>query len=473
MADYEGWGDTEWKDDDQVRVISGEKVEPWKTWDECCGAWKFPNGLMQFLIDAGFKCPTPIQAYTWPVLMRNEDVIGVAKTGSGKTLGFLLPGYIKVKRQEMQDLQCSHNRGPAMLVLSPTRELCQQIYDESTRFGSPAQINTAVVFGGSPKQPQVRDLYKGPQCVCATPGRLNDFLREGSIKVGQCSYLVLDEADRMLDMGFKPQIEELQAYLPRERQTAFFTATWPREVRAIAMQLTNDASCTHIQVGSSDSATTNSDITQHVIKVRNEGEKMRFLEQTVFPRLQTSGGAALVFVKTKRAAANLYWELSKAGAPIVCLHGDMEQRERDNSLWAFKNGKAKVLVATDVAQRGLDIKNVEMVVNYDPPSNMEDYVHRIGRTGRAGAKGDAYTCLKQDENSIAKQIGQVMKKAGQEIPYDLKEIIDSGGYGGFGGGKGGGCCGGGANLDGGWGNWTGGGGGGKGGGGGYGGGGGW
>merc|ERR1719215_1857953 len=213
---------------------------------------------MQFIVDQGFKAPTPIQAHTWPVLMAQKDVIGVAKTGSGKTLGYLLPGYIKVKREEMKEMKCDHAHGPAMLVLSPTRELCQQIYQESERFGKPAAITTSQVFGGAPKHPQLRDLYTGPHCVCATPGRLTDFLREGSIKLGQCLYRVLDEADRMLDMGFKPQIEELTQFLPPVRQTALFTATWPREVRAIAATLTTTA--THIQVGSTDSATTNADI---------------------------------------------------------------------------------------------------------------------------------------------------------------------------------------------------------------------
>eukprot|EP00913_Durusdinium_trenchii_P011403 g10711.t1 len=431
---------------------------------------------MQFLKDAGFKAPTPIQAYTWPVLMAGKDVIGVAKTGSGKTLGYLLPGYIKVKRAEGNGLRC--DRGPAMLVMAPTRELCQQIYEESDRFGKPAQIATACVYGGAPKNQQQRQLRNGPQCVAATPGRLNDFLRDGrssdlrvvflasasftkdvtllpskrpterrwqdrTIDLQLCDYLVLDEADRMLDMGFEPQIKELAAFLPQVRQTALYTATWPRE------------DPTHIQVGSEDNASANADISQHIIKVRNEQDKMGFLERQIFPDLQRivlprrlersgsrrnaaepsrqrggsrrnaaegerrTGGAALIFVKTKKAAAGLYHTLSRAGAPIVCLHGDMDQSQRDHALYAFKHGKAKVLVATDVAQRGLDIKNVQFVVNYDAPANMEepelaDYVHRIGRTGRAGEKGDAYTCLYESETQIANGIMKMFIKAGQD-----------------------------------------------------------
>lgn len=441
VAEQAGWGDQTWKDDEKVRVIKGESVEPWKSWDECSGSWKFPNGLMQFLIDAGFKCPTPIQAYTWPVLMEGKDVIGVAKTGSGKTLGYLLPGYIKVKRQEMKGSTCDQANGPLMLVMAPTRELCQQIFEESDRFGKPAQIKSRCVFGGAPKQAQLRQLWEGPHCVVATPGRLFDFLNEGSLKIGQVLYLVLDEADRMLDMGFEPQIRDIMRHLPTERQTALYTATWPREVREIAARLTKDA--THIQVGSSDSATTNADITQHIVRVRTESEKMQFLERDIFPKLQRTGCAALIFVKTKRAAAGLFVSLSRAGAPIVALHGDLEQRERDQALWAFKTGKAKVLVATDVAQRGLDIKNVGIVVNYDAPNNMEDYVHRIGRTGRAGEKGDAYTCLYDGDRQIAQQICQVMKKSGQAVPADLDEICRGGGaFGSYGGGSKGGGSGG-------------------------------
>ncbi|CAE7747413.1 RH14 [Symbiodinium sp. CCMP2592] len=486
-----GWGDEVWKDDDKVRVLHGQHVEPWKTFDECSGSWRFPAGLMQFLKDAGFRCPTPIQAYTWPVLMEGKDVIGVAKTGSGKTLGYLLPGYIKVKRNEGKSFDPS--RGPGMLIMAPTRELCQQIFEESERFGKPAKIDTACVYGGAPKGQQVRQLRNSPHCVVATPGRLNDFLSNRELQINQCEYLVLDEADRMLDMGFEPQIRELINYLPGQRQTALYTATWPREVKEIASRLTQDAA--HIQVGSEDSASANADITQHIVRVVNEKDKMRFLEGTIFPELQRTGGSGLIFVKTKKAASGLYRllectqrfgaasaskpsspyctlacncpdELSRVGAPIVCLHGDMDrsvqlslvterpmpaehiredQSGRDHALHAFKTGMAKVfvLVATDVAQRGLDIKNVAFVVNYDAPSNLEDYVHRIGRTGRAGEKGDAYTCLYDSDSGIANQIKKVFQKTGQQIPRDLVEIASGGGGIAQGWGRGGGGGGGG------------------------------
>mmetsp|Transcript_8265 Transcript_8265/g.14815 ORF Transcript_8265/g.14815 Transcript_8265/m.14815 type:complete len:468 (-) Transcript_8265:139-1542(-) len=439
MAQPEGgWGDEQWADDEKVRTIAGESVEPWKTFDQCCGPWKFPNGLMAFLCDAGFKCPTPIQAHTWPVLLSGKDVIGVAKTGSGKTLGYLLPGYIKVKRANRS---CDWNMGPQMLVVAPTRELCQQIYEESEKFGKPADIKTACCFGGAPKQTQCRQLWNGPECVCATPGRLNDLLKDKSIKLGNCDYLVLDEADRMLDMGFEPQVREIIPYLasPDQRQTALFTATWPREVQNIARQLTKDP--THIQVGSSDAVTSNSDINQQIIKVTSEGEKMRFIEGTVFPELIQSGGSALIFMKTKRSVADTTRRLAGAGVPICCLHGDMEQRERDQALHSFKVGRSKVMLATDVAQRGLDLKDIRVVVNYDPPGNQEDYVHRIGRTGRAGAKGVAYTFLYPTDSSIATAIAKVMKKAGQQVPPELQEIMNGGtapqSWGGSWGGQGG------------------------------------
>eukprot|EP00929_Paragymnodinium_shiwhaense_P046009 TRINITY_DN2344_c0_g1_i4.p1 TRINITY_DN2344_c0_g1~~TRINITY_DN2344_c0_g1_i4.p1 ORF type:complete len:496 (+),score=133.33 TRINITY_DN2344_c0_g1_i4:78-1565(+) len=436
MAD--GWGQEVWANDDKVRHIAGKEYPVWRTFDECTGQWKFPKGLMSFLYEAGFKAPTPIQAYTWPALCDGSDVIGVAKTGSGKTLGFLLPGYIRVKREEKDAGNLKHS-GPLMAILAPTRELCLQIYQESEKFGAPAMISTACCYGGAPKGNQAQNLWRGPHCVVATPGRMIDFLSDGTLKLGWCNYLVLDEADRMLDMGFLPQINNILPYLRQDasspRQTAFFTATWPQEVQSIASSLTRDP--THIQVGSSGHSS-NSDIRQHVHKVWTPSDKWLWMEQTLFPLLRTSDGSALIFANTKRTCQEMFWKLKSAGAPVAQLHGDMSQGEREESLWHFRAGKVKVMVATDVAQRGLDIKNVQVVVNYDPPNNMEDYIHRIGRTGRAGEKGDAYTFLGPNDGQIARQIQMQMQKAGQQATKDLEDLANgANSYGEGKGGKGG------------------------------------
>ena len=226
----------------------------------------------------------------------------------------------------------------------------------------------------------------------------------------------------MLDMGFEPQIQETAQWLPSERQTALFTATWPMEVRDLAQSLTKDA--VHIQVGTKDAHTANADIRQHIVTVNSDADKIKFLEDTFFKKLQETDASGLIFVKTKKTAAWLFQSLGDNGAPIVCLHGDMDQNQRDWSLKNFKEGKARVLVATDVAQRGLDIRNVQIVVNYDPPANIQDYVHRIGRTGRAGEKGDSYTCLSASDWSLASQIIKQLKKSGQEIPQELSDIAE-------------------------------------------------
>eukprot|EP00397_Hematodinium_sp_SG-2012_P051036 GEMP01059597.1.p1 GENE.GEMP01059597.1~~GEMP01059597.1.p1 ORF type:complete len:418 (+),score=59.38 GEMP01059597.1:183-1436(+) len=390
-------------------------VPHWDSFDEV--RQSFPAGLIDILTDgkvAAFRAPTKIQAYCWPSLLNGDDVIGVAKTGSGKTLAFLLPGFIAVKMK-------NHNpetMGPKLLVLAPTRELCQQIYEESEKFGEPAGIHSACAYGGAPRSSQLRTFRRGPHVCIGCPGRLFDFLESGEVRLDHADYVVLDEADRMLDMGFEPQIRQIMAHVPRERQTALFTATWPEDVRAVARDLCyQDA--VHIQVGTGDTLTSNADITQRVMVVNHDGEKFSHLNQ-ILGDMSNSAGGVLVFCSTKKMCQQLFQQLVRFNP--VTLHGDMDQRERSSAMAQFKRGSAKVMVATDVASRGLDLRNISVVVNYDAPNSAEDYVHRIGRTGRAGDRGEAFTFLSTDDTARARDIVMVMNKTGQEVPDDLMRL---------------------------------------------------
>jgi len=416
-------GDPAWdeghKDDDGVHVIFGPggapTVEHWDTFEEV--RQFFPGGLVDILTDgqvARFERPTKIQAYCWPSLMYGEDVIGVAKTGSGKTLAFLLPGFITIKASN-HDAQ---SLGPKVLVLAPTRELCQQIYEESEKFGEPAGIFSACAYGGAPRGAQLRSFRRGPHVCIGCPGRLFDFLEASEIKLTSADYCVLDEADRMLDMGFEQQIEAIMSHVPRKRQTALFTATWPMEVRNIARDLCyQDA--VHIQAGTNDTLTANPDIIQKTIVVLHDGEKQSQLE-AILNNASITNASVLVFCGTKRQVDQLARQNPKYNP--VTLHGDMEQRERSYSMSRMKSGSSKVMIATDVASRGLDMRNIGVVINYDAPNTAEDYVHRIGRTGRAGDRGEAYTFLNTDETAKARDIVMVMNKTGQEVPEDLMQL---------------------------------------------------
>lgn len=414
------WDDRH-KDDDDIHVIMGPGGAPtvphWDTFDEV--RQHFPAGLVNILTNgvvASFQVPTRIQAYCWPSLLNGDDVIGVAKTGSGKTLAFLLPGFIAAKLHNHDPVDL----GPKILVLAPTRELCQQIYKESEKFGEPAGIFSACAYGGATRGKQLQAFQRGPHVCVGCPGRLFDFLEAGEVKLKHANYVVLDEADRMLDMGFEPQIRAIMAHAPRERQTALFSATWPESVKGIARDFCyQDA--VHIQVGTGDTLTANSDIQQNVYVVNHDGEKYAHLD-TILEGVSGVGHArALIFCGTKKMCNELYRRLLKF-TPVM-LHGDMEHRERENSLACFKRqGGSKVMVATDVASRGLDLPDVSIVVNYDSPNSAEDYVHRIGRTGRAGKHGEAFTFLTMEDTGRARDIVMVMTKAGQEVPDDVMRL---------------------------------------------------
>jgi len=343
----------------------------------------------------------------------------VAKTGSGKTLGYLIPGFILLKR-----LQHNSREGPTVLVLSPTRELATQIQDEAIKFGRSSRISSTCLYGGAPKGPQLRELDRGADVVVATPGRLNDILEMNRVSLRQVSYLVLDEADRMLDMGFEPQIRKIVKQIPSKRQTLMYTATWPKEVRKIASDLLVNP--IQVNIGNTDQLVANKSITQHV-EVISHSEKSRRLDQIL--RSQEPGSKVIIFCSTKRMCDQLARNLSRQyGASAI--HGDKSQAERDSVLSDFRSGRCPVLVATDVAARGLDIKDIRVVVNYDFPTGVEDYVHRIGRTGRAGATGSAYTFFGDQDSKYASDLVKILEGADQSVPQQLKEMALRGGYGG-------------------------------------------
>lgn len=284
------------------------------------------------------------------------------------------------------------------------------------------------VYGGAPKHSQLRDIHSGVSIIIATPGRLNDFLEGGQVRLDQVSFLVLDEADRMLDMGFEPQIQRIVARIPRERQTLFFSATWPREVKQIASQFVTRATV-HVFVGAvEEKLVANKSITQHVLVVGSH-EKMTHL--TTLLRSKPSGIKIIIFCSTKRMCDQLVWSMGRE-FNAAAIHGDKKQQERDYVLAAFKSGRTPILIATDVAARGLDVKDVAMVINYDFPTGVEDYVHRIGRTGRAGASGEAYTYFTSQDAKYARDLVQLMTEAGQQVSPALQQLAATS-YGGGGG----------------------------------------
>ncbi|GBG69329.1 hypothetical protein CBR_g4026 [Chara braunii] len=392
----------------EITVVGDNVPLPLLTFE----AANFSPEILNEIRSAGFSSPSPIQAQSWPVALQGRDVVAIAKTGSGKTLGFLLPGFMHIAQRR------TNMRGaPLMLVLAPTRELATQIQTEAAKYGRSSRLTTTCVYGGAAKGPQLREIERGVDVVIATPGRLNDFLEQRKVNLQQVSFLVLDEADRMLDMGFEPQIRKIVQLIPPTRQTLFFTATWPKEVRRVASDLLTNA--VQVNIGNSEELVANKSITQ-VIEVIGPHDKQRRLEQVI--RQQPSGAKIIIFCSTKRMCDQLSNNLCKdfGAAPI---HGDKSQQERDYVLGQFKSGRTPILVATDVAARGLDIKDICAVINYDFPTGIEDYVHRIGRTGRAGATGLAHTFFSaQTDGKYAKDLIKVLEGACQPVPPELAQI---------------------------------------------------
>eukprot|EP00304_Pavlova_gyrans_P009093 CAMPEP_0206035390 /NCGR_PEP_ID=MMETSP1466-20131121/2044_1 /ASSEMBLY_ACC=CAM_ASM_001126 /TAXON_ID=44452 /ORGANISM="Pavlova gyrans, Strain CCMP608" /LENGTH=498 /DNA_ID=CAMNT_0053409769 /DNA_START=99 /DNA_END=1591 /DNA_ORIENTATION=+ len=410
-----------WRKEHEVAVSAG-CPDPYLRFEDA----NLPPQLFAEVQRAGFPTPSPIQAQAWPPALGGHDIVGIAKTGSGKTLAFLMPAFMQIMQRRPDP-----RRGPYALVLAPTRELATQILDECSKFGRSAGMTATCCYGGSPKGAQLRDLQRGVYLVIATPGRLNDFLEARQVNLGAVGYLVLDEADRMLDMGFEPQIRRIVACLPRERQTLMFTATWPKEVVRLASEFQKTPY--QITIGSGgDRPTANKDIVQQVELTPTLFDKERRLMDTLM-KYGGPGVRVLIFCSTKRMCDDLCTALRRQ-IPCNAIHGDKEQRERERVLFEFKSGRAPILIATDVAARGLDVKDVRMVINYDFPSNTEDYIHRIGRTGRAGQTGTAITFMGPQDAKHARALVKIMTEANQEISPELEQMAASAPAGGGGGG---------------------------------------
>ncbi|KAI8620221.1 P-loop containing nucleoside triphosphate hydrolase protein [Chytriomyces sp. MP71] len=399
---------------------------------------------------ANYNNPTPVQRNSIPIVTHGRDLMACAQTGSGKTAAFLLP----ILSQNFKDGPpaelpngggSGYGRGrmvyPISLILAPTRELALQIYEEARKFAYRSWVRPCVVYGGTPMIDQKRDLERGCELLVATPGRLVDLIERGSISLSLIRYLVLDEADRMLDMGFEPQIRRIvqQEDMPNDRQTLMFSATFPRNIQMLARDFLLD----YVFLAVGRVGSTSENITQTIVYVE-EDEKRSLLLDLLHsdPTIEHEGhpqpNLTVVFVETKKNADMLCIFLQNNNFPATSIHGDRTQREREFALACFKSGRTPVLVATAVAARGLDIPNVNHVINFDLPTDIDDYVHRIGRTGRAGntGKATAFFSPGRDRN-LVKELHEILTEAKQEIPPFLESFRREMDFGGGRGGRGG------------------------------------
>jgi len=377
----------------------------------------FPDYVLNELAKAGFSEPTAIQAQGWPLAMSGKDMVGIAQTGSGKTLSYILPSIVHINYQQ----ELSAGDGPICLVLAPTRELAQQVQKVAYQFGSSSRIKSTCVYGGAPKGPQLRDLQRGCEIVIATPGRLIDFLENGKTNLLRCTYVVLDEADRMLDMGFEPQIRKIMEQIRPDRQVLMWSATWPKEVCCLAEDFLRDYHTVNI---GSLTLSANHNILQ-IIDVCDDYQKDEKLIKLLEQIMGEKENKTLIFAETKRRTDELTRKMRKDGWPAMCIHGDKSQPERDWVLKEFRSGKAPILVATDVASRGLDVHDIKFVINYDYPNSSEDYVHRIGRTARSENTGTAYTFFTANNAKQASELISVLQEANQKVHPRLIQMAQS------------------------------------------------
>lgn len=356
----------------------------------------------------GFDKPTPIQSVCWPILMKDRDIIGIAQTGSGKTLGFGIRALERISNAEKR-------AKPSVLILSPTRELASQIHEQMDKAGKKLGVTSTVLYGGVDKRTQKDTIRAGVDIIVACPGRLLDLMEEGAVKLSKVDYVVLDEADRMLDLGFEKEVRKILSTTRTDRQTAMFSATWPTSIQKLASEFLS--SPVKVTVGSED-LNANVNIKQ-LVEVLDPRDKDATLLKLLNKYHSSRKNKIVIFGLYKKETARLEHYLQSRGWNCVAIHGDMKQHERTANFEKFRSGAVPLLIATDVAARGLDIPCVEYVINYTFPLTIEDYVHRIGRTGRAGMKGTSHTFFTALDKSRSGELINVLKQANQEVPENL------------------------------------------------------
>ncbi|GAA6102898.1 probable ATP-dependent RNA helicase DDX46 isoform X1 [Tachysurus ichikawai] len=392
-------------------IVKGKGCpKPIKTWVQCGTSMKVLNALKKH----NYEKPTPIQAQAIPAIMSGRDLIGIAKTGSGKTIAFLLPMF----RHILDQRPLEEGEGPIAVIMTPTRELALQITKECKKFSKPLGLRVVCVYGGTGISEQIAELKRGAEIIVCTPGRMIDMLGANSGRVTnlrRVTYVVVDEADRMFDMGFEPQVMRIMDNVRPDRQTVMFSATFPRVMEALARRILNKP--VEVQVGGRSVVC--SDVEQHVIVIEEAKKFLKLLE--ILGHYQEKG-TVIIFVDKQEHADSLLKDLMKASYPCMSLHGGIDQYDRDSIINDFKSGACRLMVATSVAARGLDVKHLILVVNYNCPNHYEDYVHRAGRTGRAGNKGFAYTFITEDQARYAGEIIKALELSGSSVPSELEQL---------------------------------------------------
>ncbi|ODQ55985.1 P-loop containing nucleoside triphosphate hydrolase protein [Saitoella complicata NRRL Y-17804] len=401
---------------DGIKIRGVECPKPVQKWSQC----GLSAAVLEVITRLGYEKPTSIQAQAIPAIMSGRDVIGVAKTGSGKTVAFLLPMFRHIKDQRPHEA----SEGPIGIVMTPTRELAVQIHRECKPFLKALGLRAVCAYGGSPIKDQIADLKRGAEIIVCTPGRMIDLLGANAGRVTnlrRATYLVLDEADRMFDMGFEPQVMKIVNNVRPQRQTILFSATFPKQMEALARKILQHRPV-EITVGARSVVAP--EITQ-IVEVRDEDTKFfRTLELLGNLYNEDEDARTLIFVEKQESADLLLGDLMKRGYPCMSIHGGKDQVDRDSAILDFKNGVVPILVATSVAARGLDVKQLKLVINYDCPNHMEDYVHRVGRTGRAGNTGTAVTFITPSQDRYAVDIAKALRLSKSPIPAEVKSLAD-------------------------------------------------